>query len=67
MLFKGNKKGKMMSESLFLNLFVCVFFMFAWTMKNDCFRVSFFILLTGFLPFQGVLSPCIFQEHLWYS
>ena len=25
MLFKGNKKGKMMSESLFLNLFVCLF------------------------------------------
>ena len=41
MFFKGNKKGKMMSESLFLNLFVClfVFFAVAWTMKNDCFRV----------------------------
>ena len=26
MFFKGNKKGKMMSESLFfLNLFVCLF------------------------------------------
>ena len=40
MFFKGNKKGKMMSEYLFLNLFVCLFFFtVVWTMKNDCFRV----------------------------
>ena len=44
MFFKGNKKGKMMSESLFFEficLLVCLFFFFTvvWTMKNDCFRV----------------------------
>ena len=43
MLFKGNKKGKMMSESLFFE-FICLFFVFCfftvvWTMENNCFRV----------------------------
>ena len=48
-----------MSESLILNLFVCLFvFFFYGRLKNenDCFRACLIFHFINFLPFQGVLA-----------